>query len=165
MPNDRCCNSDAQCGSGKCRVCVGCFLYPWDCCDRGGSACLALNAECQGAECLAQAFCLCAGGLSCGGDLVPAHPASLFTDACDELRLEESLAPSGTPVGRPELVATKGRVKRARRMIKKAAKSTRKMINRGAVSKVCGKAVLARLKTVKQAIPRGRRLRQCVLAR
>ena len=65
--HDRCCTADGECVGGKCRVCVGCFLYPWDCCETG-SVCLARTDECSGTECLAAALCACAGGLSCNGE-------------------------------------------------------------------------------------------------
>jgi cysteine-rich repeat protein len=160
-PNDQCCIGDGDCASGKCRQCVGCFLYPWDCCEQG-SQCLALAGQCADTECLGTAFCLCEGALECRGEVVPSTTASLFTAACDELRLEESLAPVGPP-GRAELAATKGRVRDVRRMIRKAAKATRKVVKRGAVSSGCGRDLLTRLRSVKQAIPRGKRLRRCVL--
>jgi cysteine-rich repeat protein len=161
--NGTCCNEDGDCGGGTCRVCVGCFLYPWDCCG-GGSACLALAPDCGGTECLEGAFCRCEGGLSCAGEPVPARTDALFADACDELRENESLAPSGDP-GRDELRAAKVATKKARRMVRKAARTTRKLLARRALSPACGQGLLVRLKGVKQAIPRGKRLRRCVLAR
>jgi cysteine-rich repeat protein len=160
-PNDQCCVDDGDCASGKCRQCVGCFLYPWDCCEQG-SQCLALAGQCADTQCLGTAFCLCEGALECSGEVVPAMAASLFTAACDQLRLEESIAPVGTP-GRAELDATKSRVRDVRRMIRKAAKATRKTVKRGMVSSGCGRDLLQRLREIKQAIPRGKRLRRCVL--
>src|SRR2546425_694885 len=47
VPNGSCCQRDADCGSGMCRVCDGCFLYPWACCAQG-STCLAIAPECGG---------------------------------------------------------------------------------------------------------------------
>jgi len=37
-------------------------------------------------------------------------------------------------------------------------------MTRGTVSKGCGSALLAKIKSVRKAIPRGRVLRRCVLA-
>jgi len=49
-------------------------------------------------------------------------------------------------------------------MIRKAVRATRKMMIRGSVSRGCGSNLLAKIKSVKKAIPRGRELRRCVLA-
>ena len=161
IPNGRCCQSDADCGSGKCRVCDGCFLYPWDCCARG-STCLALAPECSGTKCLAGAYCRCQGDLECPGEAVPSPTRTLFTAACDQVRLGGSVAPAETPSRREELRAAKSHARAARRMMRKAARVTRKMMTRGSVSRRCGSTLLARIKSVKTAIPRGRELR-CVL--
>jgi len=162
VPNGRCCQSDADCGSGRCRVCDGCFLYPWDCCAQG-STCLALSPECGGTTCLAAAYCRCEGGLECPGEAVPSRAQTLFAAACDQVRLGGSLAPAETPSRRELLRAAKSHARAARRMIRKAARATRKMMARGGVSKGCGSTLLARIKSVKKAIPRGRELRRCVL--
>ena len=163
VPNGRCCQSDADCGSGRCRVCDGCFLYPWDCCAQGAT-CLALAPECGGTKCLAAAYCRCEGGLECPGEAVPARPQTLFTAACDQVRLGGSLAPAETPSRRELLRAAKSHARAARRMVRKALRATRKMMARGGVSKSCGRTLLAKIKSVNKEIPRGRELRRCVLA-
>src|SRR5207244_2022557 len=142
VPNGRCCQSDADCGSGRCRVCDGCFLYPWDCCAQG-STCLALSPECGGTTCLAAAYCRCEGGLECPGEAVPSRAQTLFAAACDQVRLGGSLAPAETPSRRELLRAAKSHARAARRMIRKAARATRKMMARGGVSKGCGRTLLA----------------------
>jgi cysteine-rich repeat protein len=163
VENDRCCSADEDCASGKCRVCIGCFLYPWDCCDTG-STCLARTDECSGTECLAGAFCACSGGLSCNGEAVPATVDQLFSGACDQVRLEETFAPEFTPGGQAGFRVAKGRARTARKMTRKAVKLTRRLAARGELSKSCRSTVLGRLKTVKRAIPRNRRLRRCLRA-
>ena len=52
----------------------------------------------------------------------------------------------------------------ARRMARKAVRATRKVMTRGTVSKGCGGTLLAKIKSVKKAIPHGKELRRCVLA-
>src|SRR5436309_2847921 len=86
VPNGRCCERDTDCGSGTCRVCDGCFLLPWACCAQG-STCQALAPECGGTRCLAGAYCRCEWGLACPGEAVPARTQTLFTAACDQVRL------------------------------------------------------------------------------
>src|SRR5213083_277673 len=162
VPNGRCCQSDADCGSGRCRVCDGCFLYPWDCCAQG-STCLALSPECGGTTCLAAAYCRCEGGLECPGEAVPSRAQTLFAAACDQVRLGGSLAPAETPSRRELLRAAKSHARAARRMVRKALRATRKMMARGGVSKSCGRTLLAKIKSVNKEIPRGRELRRCVL--
>jgi len=49
-------------------------------------------------------------------------------------------------------------------MARKAARATRKVMTRGTVSKGCGGTLLAKIKSVKKAIPHGKELRRCVLA-
>src|SRR5262249_22044234 len=65
-----CCESDADCASGECRVCVGCFIYHWDCCDQG-SSCVPSNPECTGKTCVDAAYCQCQGKLDCGAEVMP----------------------------------------------------------------------------------------------
>jgi len=163
VPNGRCCQRDADCGSGRCRVCDGCFLYPWACCTQG-STCLALAPECAGIKCLAAAFCRCEGGLACPGEAVPARTETLFTAACDQVRLGESLTRADASSRREQLRLARSYAHAARRMARKAARATRKLMTRGGVSKGCGSTLLAKIKSVRKAIPRGRALRLCVFA-
>jgi cysteine-rich repeat protein len=160
-----CCSTATGCAAQQqCRVCTGCFLYPWDCCD-AGPACVARSPQCVGTECLAGAYCECSGGLTCGAESVPAPVVALFTGACDRLRLEESVAPEAAPPAPAALQIARGHAVSARRLIKKAARLARKLTSRGSVSHQCRSGVLTKIKTVKRAIPRGKRLRRCLLAR
>ncbi|TMA60510.1 MAG: hypothetical protein E6J75_01080, partial [Deltaproteobacteria bacterium] len=162
VPNGRCCERDSDCGSGTCRVCDGCFLYPWACCAQG-STCLAIAPECGGTRCLAGAFCRCEGGLACPGEAVPSRPQTLFAAACDQVRLGESLALVDRSSRREQLRLARSYSHAARRMARKAARATRKLMTRGTVSKGCGSTLLAKIRSVKKAIPHGRALRRCVL--
>jgi cysteine-rich repeat protein len=162
VENDNCCARDADCAGGKCRVCFGCSLFPWDCCD-SGSMCLSRSPECAGTECIAAASCRCVGGLDCGDEELPLMVGELFSGACDQLRLEDSLSPDFAPLGREALVQAKGHLRQARKMAKKTARAARKLANQGEISKSCRRAVLEKVKSVKKAIPRGKRLRRCVL--
>jgi len=163
VPNGRCCQSDADCGSGMCRVCDGCFLYPWACCAQG-STCIALAPECAGITCLAGAFCRCEGGLTCPGEAVPARTETLFAAACDQVRLGQNLTPADASSRRQELRLARSYAAAARRMARKAARATRKLMTRGRLSRSCGSTLLAKIRSVRRAIPHGRKLRHCVLA-
>jgi cysteine-rich repeat protein len=163
VPNGRCCQRDADCGSGMCRVCDGCFLYPWACCAQG-STCIALAPECAGIKCLAGAFCRCEGGLACPGEAVPERTETLFTAACDQVRLGQNLTPADASSPREELRLARSYASAARRMTRKAARATRKLMTRGGLSKSCGRTLLAKIRSVRRAIPRSRKLRHCVLA-
>jgi len=162
-PNGRCCEVDTDCGSGTCRVCDGCFLLPFACCAQG-STCQALAPECGGTRCLAGAYCRCEGGLACPGEPVPARTQMLFTLACDQVRLGGSLTPTDGSSRRELLRLARSHSHAARRMARKAVRATRKVMTRGTVSKGCGRTLLAKIKSVKKAIPQGRALRRCVLA-
>ncbi len=156
-----CCSEDGDCTSGKCRLCVGCFLYPWDCCEQG-SQCLDVAPECGAQDCFDFAYCACAGGLSCDGG-VPAAIDDPFLAGCNELRLEGSFAPGQSLDGNERLRLSRSHAKNARRMVRKAARIARKLAKQSVVTKECRQTILTRTKTVKQAIPKGRRLRRCVL--
>lgn len=163
VPNGRCCRSDGDCGSGQCRVCVGCFLYAWDCCDRG-SECLEASGTCDGTTCLEAAYCRCEGKLDCAGEPLPGELESLFGEACDQLRLEVSIVPNGTPVGKAALTAARGRTRSARQMLRKAARTARRLAAADRMSRTCRRTVLEQVRTVRRAIPLGKRLRRCVLS-
>jgi len=143
-------------------VCDACFLYQWACCTEG-STCEALAPECAGTKCLAGAFCRCEGGLACPGEAVPSRTLTLFTAACDQVRLGGNLTPGDPSSRRALLRLARGYAHGARRMARKAARATRKLMTRGTVSKGCGSTLLAKIKSVRKAIPRGRVLRRCVL--
>ena len=161
VPNGSCCQADADCPSGECRQCVGCFLYEWDCCGEGAT-CAARSPECSG-SCLDAALCRCQGKLDCGGDPMPDALTSNFARACDQLRLELSVEGDGS-VSKAELTVARGRARAARRLLRSTARTTRQLAGHGELSRTCRRAVLEQVRTVKRSIPQGKRLRRCVLA-
>ncbi|OLE19948.1 MAG: hypothetical protein AUI36_35215 [Cyanobacteria bacterium 13_1_40CM_2_61_4] len=88
----------------------------------------------------------------------------LFTLACDQVRLGGSLTPTDGSSRRELLRLARSHSHAARRMARKAVRATRKGMTRGTVSKGCGRTLLAKIKSVKKAIPHGKELRRCVLA-
>lgn len=162
VDNGSCCDTDADCDSGKCRLCLGCSLYPWDCCDQG-SQCLDVAPECGAQDCFDFAYCACAGGLRCDDGAVPSAIDDPFLAGCNELRLEGSFAPDQTLDGNERLKLSRSRAKAARKMVRKAARMARKLAKQDVVTRECRQTILGRTKTVKQAIPKGRRLKRCVL--
>jgi cysteine-rich repeat protein len=155
-----CCESDADCPDGQCRLCVGCFVYRWDCCEVG-STCVPSNPECVDKTCLDAAYCQCEGKLDCGGEEIPAAVRDPFAVACNTLRLQVSVAPEGT-VTKPELVLARQATRSARASLRKTIRTARAQTRAGALSRECRKQVVAQVKVVRQAIPRGRRLRRCL---
>jgi hypothetical protein len=162
-PNGKpgCCQSDADCPDGQCRLCVGCFVYRWDCCDTG-STCVPSNAECVGKTCVDAAYCQCEGKLDCGAEPLPDALREPFALACNTLRLQVSVTPDST-VSKPELVIARQATRSARTSLRKAVKPARHLARTGEISKTCRKSVIAQVRVVRQAIPRGRKLRRCVL--
>jgi cysteine-rich repeat protein len=160
--NGTCCTSDDAC-EGTCRRCVGCSLFPWDCCDsEAGSTCLSLSPECRGTRCFGAASCECAGGLACADGAVPAAIVRRFTGACDQVRLQESLAPDVTQPARARLRIGRTRSKSARKLLAQARRLARSLAARGEVTRACAKSVRRKMLTVRRAIPLSRRLRRCL---
>ncbi|MGH7894303.1 MAG: hypothetical protein ACREQL_06515, partial [Candidatus Binatia bacterium] len=157
-----CCTTDSECPGGQCRVCVGCFIYRWDCCDEG-SQCIPSNPACDGKTCLEAAYCQCGGKLDCGGESMPSALTTPFASACDQLRLQVSIAPDGTPATKADLLLARQGAKSARRSLRKTARAARSLVGSGGLSRACRKQVLGQVKVVRRAIPRGKRLRRCVL--
>jgi cysteine-rich repeat protein len=157
-----CCASDEDCQGGQCRFCVGCNIYRWDCCDVG-STCVPSNAACIGKTCVDAAFCQCEGKLDCGAEIVPDALRTPFATACDTLREQLSVEPEGT-ITKPQLVLARQRTRAARASLRKTVRTARSMSRAGQVSRDCRKQVIAQVRVVKQAIPRGKRLRRCLLA-
>ena len=87
----------------------------------------------------------------------------MFSQACQPLQLEDSIADDFDEPGREALLRAKGHMRLARKMAKKAARATRKAAKQGEISRACRKSVLGKIKNVKKAIPRGKRLRRCFL--
>ena len=162
---DGCCTTDSDCPGGQCRVCVGCFIYRWDCCDQDkGSTCLASNPVCADKTCLDAAYCQCEGKLDCGEEEIPSSVTSMFAGACDELRLQVSVAPDGTPATRAELLVARHGTKRARQSLRKTLRAARALVAHGDMSRACRKKILGQVKVVKRAIPHGKQLKRCLLA-
>jgi hypothetical protein len=161
-PSAGCCETDADCGAGQeCRVCVGCFIYHWDCCDVG-SRCVAVgNPVCAGKSCIEAAYCLCEGKLACTDDAVPDELRAPFASACDTLRLQSSVAPDGT-LTKPELVLARQRTRSARAALRKTLQVARVLARDGALGRTCRKQVVGQVREVRRAIPRGKRLRRCL---
>jgi cysteine-rich repeat protein len=156
-----CCVDDADCPSGQCRVCVGCFVYHWDCCDTG-SSCVPSNPECVGKTCVDAAFCQCEGKLDCGAESVPDPLRTLFGAGCDTLRLQLSVTSDGTPT-KADVVLARQQTRSARAALRKTVRMARALARTHQVSKVCRRQILSQVRVVRQAIPRGKRLRRCLL--
>ena len=155
-----CCESDADCPDGQCRLCVGCFVYRWDCCEVG-STCVPSNPACVGKTCLDAAYCQCEGKLDCGAETLPETVRDPFALACNTLRLQVSVAPEST-LTRPELVVARQATRSARASLRKTIRAARAAARTGGLSRECRKSVVAQVKVVRQAIPRGKRLRRCL---
>jgi cysteine-rich repeat protein len=154
IDNGTCCTSDASCaGDGTCRLCAGCSLFPWDCCDEG-AACILKSPECSDKQCFDAATCECQGGLTCSDGAVPTEISSLFVPACDMLRLEQDGSSDRTP-----LQVARTAAKEARKMLRKAMRRTREQLSRHAI---CRKEILTTLRQVRRSIPEGQRMRKCV---
>jgi len=164
VPNDLCCSPDDDtCGENTCRACVGCALFPWDCCGRG-SQCLTRLPQCVGTECVAAATCECAGGLACDGQDVPADVQALFVDGCDALRVGESLV-AGASTGsdfKTTFKLTRKQTTSARKTLTQTTRMTRKLKRRGELTAECRESIQTRVKSVRRAIPKRKQLRRCL---
>jgi hypothetical protein len=120
------------------------------------------NAECVGKTCDA-AFCQCEGKLDCGGEPLPDALREPFALACDTLRLEVSVTRDAT-VAKPELLVARQATRSARTGLRKAVRMARQLARTGELSKTCRKSVIEQVRVVRQAIPRGRKLRRCLVA-
>jgi cysteine-rich repeat protein len=156
-----CCQSDADCDSGQCRVCVGCFIYHWDCCAQG-SSCVPSNPECAAKTCIDAAHCQCQGKLDCGDEAMPEVLKTLFGDACETLRLQSSVSGDGT-FNRADLVLARQGTRHARASLRKTLRMARKLTRQHTLSRTCRQQITAQVKVVRQAIPKGKKLRRCLL--
>jgi len=158
VDNGTCCTSDDSCAGqeGICRICAGCSLFPWDCCDQGAT-CVLSSPQCAGLECFEQPLCECQGGLTCGES--GAQPTEAMTDAfrqsCDALRLQE-----GGPQSDNALGQARSSVKASRRSLRLARTKTREAYRAGDVSKTCRGEYLDQIRRVRTSIPA--KLKSCV---
>jgi cysteine-rich repeat protein len=158
-----CCESDADCPGGTCRVCAGCFIYHWDCCDTGSRCVDGPEPACVGKTCVEAAFCQCEGKLACDeGDPVPADVQALFGSACAPLQqLLSSSTPDGS-VTKQELVSARQMTRSARIALRKTIRMARARVRSHEMSPQCRKKVVRDIRKLRQAIPRGKRLRRCL---
>jgi hypothetical protein len=161
VDNGTCCMSDNACAgqNGVCRICAGCSLFHWDCCDQG-AACVLSSPECQGLTCFEQPLCECQRGLSCSEP--GAEPTEAMTEAfrqsCDVLRLQEGGPRSDNPLGQ-----ARASVKASRRALRKARNKTRQAYRDGDISKACRGEYLDTIRLVRKSIPKKHgELRSCV---
>lgn len=159
VDNGQCCTSDASCAGQDdvCRLCAGCSLFAWDCCDQGAT-CLVSSPECQSLPCFEKPLCECQGGLSCSedGSAPTAEMDNLFLAACDALRQEDAPSTSDNPVSTARSYARQSRqaLKDARRLTKRAQRDH-------TISKTCRAEYLETIRLVLKSIPGGNKLRTC----
>ncbi len=162
-----CCESDVDCPGGTCRVCAGCFIYHWDCCDTGSRCVDGPEPACVGKTCVEAAFCQCEGKLACDDDggSIPADVQALFASACAPLQQLSSELSGTTPDGsvtREELVTARRMTKSARVALRKTVRMARARVRAGELSGPCRKQIVRDIRKLRQAIPRGKRLRRCL---
>jgi len=167
VPNGLCCAADGECQDAeRCRQCVGCALFPWDCCDGQGSTCLPQSPGCIGTACLDAVECECSQPLTCDGGPAPFDVQAMVDDACTQLMTSGKLALAATPSSRAELRAAvrvaRQAVQPARRGLRQATRLARRLTRKALVDPTCRDQVLLRLKILKRSVPRGRGLRACV---
>jgi cysteine-rich repeat protein len=158
-PNGRCCGVDADCPGGKCRLCNGCFIHEWACCE-SGSECVS-PPDCSARSCFDATRCVCQGELECAAEPLPAVVRERFREACDRLRLMESIATEQAGAGRHGLKTTARLGRKARRLMKSAQRTARVSAKREGLSKACRKALLKRMRQAIKAVP-VRKLRRCL---
>jgi cysteine-rich repeat protein len=157
-----CCESDADCPGGTCRVCAGCFIYRWDCCDVGSRCVEGPEPACVGKTCVEAAFCQCEGKLDCGETGgVPDDVQGVFGAACAPLQLLSSETPDGS-VTKEELKSARQMTRSARVALRKTIRMARARTRAGEMSAQCRKRIIHDVKSLRQAIPRGKRLRRCL---
>jgi cysteine-rich repeat protein len=166
-PNGLCCQADGQCQDDEtCRQCVGCALFPWDCCQGQGSTCLPQSPGCIGTECLDAVACECSQALDCGDAAAPPDVQALVDQACHQLMTSGKLAFAATPSSKAELRvavrAARAAVRPARRELRAAARLARRLMRKQQVDRDCRDRLLERLKILKRAVPRRQALRACV---
>src|SRR5262245_25228811 len=161
VDNGTCCSSDASCaGDSACRLCAGCSLFPWDCCDQG-STCILDSPQCADKTCFDEAACECAGGLTCSDSGPGSTPTQQMTTdfgvACEDIRLEQDGASTNKP-----MATARTRSKDARKMLKSVLHDTRSAYKSHDISKKCRAEFIEDIRRVRKSVPTGQRLRKCV---
>ena len=158
VDNGQCCTSDAACaGDSACRLCAGCSLYPWDCCNQG-STCILNTPQCADKTCFDEATCECEGGLTCSDGSQPTDQmSSAFRLACNDVRLEQDGQGSSNAMSTARTSA-----KDARKMLKSAMHETRDAYKSHDISKKCRGEFMEDIRRVRKSIPVGQKLRKCV---
>jgi cysteine-rich repeat protein len=159
VDNGQCCTSDAACSGQNdvCRLCAGCSLFAWDCCDQGAT-CLLSSPECQNLPCFEKPLCECQGGLTCSepGSKPTDEMNSLFLEACDSLRQEDASSNTDNPVGQARMFA-----KQSRKALKDARRMTKRGFKAHSISKTCRGEYLDTINRALRAVPGGNKLRTC----
>jgi cysteine-rich repeat protein len=162
VDNGQCCTSDASCAGADdvCRICAGCSLYPWDCCNQG-TACLLSSPECQGLDCFDKPACECQGGLTPTDDCDPTEGmTNEFLVGCARINEERD-----TPSGEGTVGSARAAAKAARRSFKSAMRETRTAYRNERITKSCRKQYLDTIKAARASIPTNNQLRRCVNAK
>ncbi len=159
VDDGQCCTSDASCAGQDdvCRLCAGCSLYAWDCCDQG-TTCLLRSEQCQGLDCFDLSLCECQGGLTCDDSATPPDTMTQpFLTACAALAQGQNAAGADNP-----FAAARTSTKEARQALKAARRATRQAYKDGSFSKQCRGQYLDTINLVKRSIRGGSKLRRCV---
>jgi cysteine-rich repeat protein len=164
VANGKCCTSDSSCaGDSACRLCAGCSLFPWDCCDQG-STCILNSPQCQGKTCFDEAGCECDSELRCSDESAPLDKRSPtdamstdFGSACVDIRQAQNGGATDNPMATARTAS-----KSARKMLKRALRDTRSAYKSDAISKKCRAEFIEDIRRVRKSVPIGQKLRKCV---
>jgi hypothetical protein len=156
IDNGTCCRRDEECpGGSHCRLCVGCFIFPWACCAQG-SSCVPVHGGCTGARCFAKAACLCEGELVCDDGSVPLPTRAHFDTACEAVRVvANEPAVLDLRTAREQSRTALRSVQRAMRLARVAARGDK-------TSRACKRAMIKRLTAFKRAVPVGEKILRCL---
>jgi cysteine-rich repeat protein len=163
VDNGQCCTSDSSCaGDSTCRLCAGCSLFPWDCCDQGAT-CILSSPQCGDKTCFDEAACECSE-LTCSDESTPpdkrsptAGMSAAFGHACVNIQTAENGGTTDNP-----MATARTESKDARKMLKSAMRETRLAYKNGAISKKCRGEFMEDIRRVRKSVPTGQRLRKCV---
>jgi cysteine-rich repeat protein len=163
VDNGQCCTSDSSCaGDSACRLCAGCSLFPWDCCDQG-STCILNSPQCQDKTCLDEAACECSE-LTCSDESTPAKKrmptkgmSTAFIQACVAVQAAQNAGATDNPMD-----TARRQTKYARKDLKSAMHETRSAYKSDAISKQCRAEFIQDIRRVRKSVPTGQKLRKCV---